>query len=168
MLEQPEVKMKFRLTLIVLLWALGGQLFGKTTGELLGYSADQKLLIVNADDFGMCHAENLATIDLLKNHHITSATVMLNCPWVEEAAEFCRTNPGVDVGVHLTFTNEWKRYKWASVASSSSVPSLLDKLGFLHQTVLQVEQNAVAHEVEIEIRAQLEKAKKNGHRAQSY
>ena len=34
----------------------------QTLAQLLGYSDDARLLIINADDFGMCHAENVATI----------------------------------------------------------------------------------------------------------
>jgi len=57
----------------------------QTTGEMLGYGANDKLLIVNADDFGMCHAENAATMDLLVGGHVTSATIMVPCPWFEES-----------------------------------------------------------------------------------
>jgi chitin disaccharide deacetylase len=132
--------------------------FTQHTGELLGYDAEQKLLIINADDFGMCHAENLATMELLKDGHITSATIMIPCPWVVEAAQFCVENPGLDVGVHLTFTAEWKRYKWGSVASHDKVPSLLNEFGFFPPDIRSVEENATLEQVELEMRAQLDKA----------
>ena len=32
------------------------------TNRLLGYPADARLLLINADDFGMCHAINAAII----------------------------------------------------------------------------------------------------------
>ena len=35
-----------------------------------------KYLIINADDFGMCRAANLAVMDLLKSGSITSSTIM--------------------------------------------------------------------------------------------
>jgi len=36
------------------------------TNRLLGYPADARLLIINADDFGMCHAINAAIFRTLK------------------------------------------------------------------------------------------------------
>ena len=149
--------MKQILVIICVLIAVGVG-FTQHTGELLGYDADKKLLIINADDFGMCHAENLATMELLKDGHVTSATIMMPCPWVVEAAQFCMENPGLDVGVHLTFTAEWKRYKWGSVASEDKVPSLLNEFGFFPPDIMSVEKSATPEQVEIEMRAQLDKA----------
>ena len=40
----------------------------KTTAQRLGYPADARLLIVNADDFGMCHAENGIDVTHLDSH----------------------------------------------------------------------------------------------------
>lgn len=149
------MKRKLVILCVLITFGIG---FTQHTGELLGYDADQKLLIINADDFGMCHAENLATMELLKDGHITSATIMVPCPWVVEAAEFCVENPGLDVGVHLTFTAEWKRYKWGSVASPDKVPSLLNKFGYFPPDIMAVERNATYEHAEIEMRAQIEKA----------
>lgn len=128
------------------------------TAELLGYNSDDKVLIINADDFGMCHSENVATMDLLLFGGISSATVMTPCPWFNEAAEFCRNNPLADVGIHLTLTSEWKRYKWGSVAPADLVPSLLTYEGYFPEGTLYVEMWANPEEVEIELRAQIEKA----------
>ncbi|MBD3274985.1 MAG: ChbG/HpnK family deacetylase [Candidatus Marinimicrobia bacterium] len=128
------------------------------TAELLGYDSDAKLLIVNADDFGMCHAENQATADLLLNGHITSATIMTPCPWFEEVVAFNEEHPGLDLGVHLTLNSEWKRMKWGSVAPAGSVSSLLNSDGYFFDSVLSVEQNAVKEEVRIEFEAQIQKA----------
>ncbi len=134
----------------------------QTTGEMLGYGANDKLLIVNADDFGMCHAENAATMDLLVGGHVTSATIMVPCPWFEEAAAFCREHPLIDVGVHLTLTAEWKKYKWGSVAPADLVRSLLTPQGYFPDDSPEVEMRADLAEVEREFRAQLEKAKQAG------
>lgn len=128
------------------------------TAEMLGYSPQDKLLIINADDFGMCHAENVATIELLKGGHISSATMMVPCPWVKEAVAFCLKHPEVNVGIHTTFTSEWKYYKWGSVAPSSQVLSLLTPEGYFPSGVQTVETNARPEEIEIEMRAQIEKA----------
>ena len=37
------------------------------TNRLLGYPDDARLLIINADDFGMCHAANAAITRSLKD-----------------------------------------------------------------------------------------------------
>ncbi len=130
----------------------------QSTAELLGYDSTAIVLIVNADDFGMCHAENSATMDLLKSGYVTSSTVMAPCPWFEEAANFCRDNPQLDVGIHLTLTSEWQHYKWAGVASSDLIPSLLIEDGYFPASSSDVERYARSDEVEIELRAQVEKA----------
>ena len=40
-------------------------LFKGQTNQLLGYPVDARLLIINADDFGMCHSINEAVIGSL-------------------------------------------------------------------------------------------------------
>jgi len=125
--------------------------------ERLGYHAADRLLIINADDFGMCHAENQATIGLLKDQWISSATVMIPCPWVKEAADFFKNNPHMSVGIHLTLTNEWKFYKWGPVSSLGEVPSLVNRENYLHETSKDVETKANPAEVRIELKNQIER-----------
>ena len=86
-----------------------------------------KYLIINADDFGMCHAHNQATMDLLKCGGITSATIMAPCPWAFEAVKFAKENPEFAIGVHLTHTNEWQEnYPWGAM---TGLPSLMNEHG---------------------------------------
>lgn len=54
---------------------------------LLGYPADARLLIVNADDFGMCHAINEAILQTLKAGIVSSTTLMVPCPWAPHAMQ---------------------------------------------------------------------------------
>jgi predicted glycoside hydrolase/deacetylase ChbG (UPF0249 family) len=130
----------------------------KSTAERLGYSADARVLILNADDFGMCHDQNEGVITGLKDGVFTSSTILVTCPWFEEAAAFARSNPGADLGVHLTLTAEWDSYKWGPVSARHAVPSLVDERGYLWQTVEQVYEHARVDEAETELRAQIEKA----------
>jgi chitin disaccharide deacetylase len=120
-----------------------------------------KYLMINADDFGMCHAMNEATIGLLEDNLITSATLMAPCPWFVEAAQYASSHPEKCIGVHLTLTSEWQPYRWGPVARTS-LPSLVDKDGYFPMTGLEVETNANEVEVEIELRAQLEQFKHYG------
>jgi chitin disaccharide deacetylase len=100
--------------------------------DLLGLPADAKLLIIHADDLGMCHSVNLATCKALDEEAISSASVMVPCPWFSEVAEYARMNPGRDLGVHLTLTSEWKYYRWRPIAGDRCT-SLVDDTGhFFH------------------------------------
>jgi hypothetical protein len=45
------------------------------TNRLLGYPDDARLLIINADDFGMCHAANAAITRSLTAGVVTSTTL---------------------------------------------------------------------------------------------
>lgn len=125
--------------------------------EKLGYSPQDRLLIVNADDFGMCHSGNLAIRDLLGEGVISSATVMVPCPWSLEAARIAAGNPAFDVGIHLTFTSEWETYKWGPVAHNGASDSLVTAFGHFPQTSLEVEKRATPEQVKAEIRAQVER-----------
>lgn len=122
-----------------------------------------RYLIINADDFGMCRGANLAVMDLFKNPQsaLTSSTIMTPCAWAPEACKFAGENPQFAIGVHLTLTSEWSKYRWAPV-NSKNTDSLRDEEGFMWHESDQVEKNVDIDEVEGEIRAQIERAKKLG------
>ncbi len=122
-----------------------------------------RYLIINADDFGMCRGANLAVMDLFKNPQsaLTSSTIMTPCAWAPEACKFAAENPQFAIGVHLTFTSEWSKYRWAPV-NSKNTDSLRDEEGFMWHESDQVENNVDIDEVEGEIRAQIERAKRLG------
>lgn len=130
----------------------------RSVAELLGYPADARLLIINADDFGMCHAENVATIAGLEQGAFCCSTVMVPCAWFEEAAAFARRMPTADIGVHITHTSEWETYKWGPVSGASAVPTLVDNRGNFYPNVPALYAHARLDEVELETRAQVDKA----------
>ncbi len=130
----------------------------KTEAEKLGFEKGKKVLILHADDAGMSPEANDAIIEILKNGHIQSASAMAPCPNFEDFINWAKTNPGVDVGMHLTLTSEWKTYRWGSVSDTAKVPGLIDPDGKFWHEVPGVVQHASAAEVETEIRAQIEKA----------
>ncbi len=119
---------------------------------------DGRYLIINADDFGMSHSTNQAVMELLKGQYISSASLMMPCPWAREAACFCRENPDVSVGIHLTFNSEWKYYKWRPTALSYNTDSLTDDYGYFYDSAYAVEKYADPLQVRWEIESQIEKA----------
>ena len=126
--------------------------------ERLGFAPTDKLLIINCDDFGMSHAENQATFDSLADGVATSATVMIPCPWVPEVVQWSKENPEPGLGVHLTLTSEWSRYRWPGVLGRELIPSLLDADGYLPRDNEPLWETADADEVYAECRAQVERA----------
>lgn len=128
------------------------------TASLFGCAPGERLLIIHADDAGMCHSANAATIRAMTEGVVSSASVMVPCPWFPEMAAWARENPQMDIGVHLTLTSEWKHYRWGPVAPREKVPGLIDEAGFLWPRVADVVAHATAEEVEIEARAQIERA----------
>ncbi|MDH3652013.1 MAG: polysaccharide deacetylase family protein [Saprospiraceae bacterium] len=130
-----------------------------TLQERLGYSVDAKVVIIHADDLGVAHAENTASIDALENGSVTSASAMVPCPWFREVAEYAKANDGKhDLGLHLTVTCEWKNYKWGPVASLDQVSTLVDSVGHFHSDCASFAEGLDLEELEIELTAQVEKA----------
>ena len=81
-----------------------------------------KYLIINADDFGLCHSANLAVEELFEGGWLKSSTIMTPCPGADEAIDFAKKNPQYAIGVHLTHTNEWKeRFPWGGLTDGKSI-----------------------------------------------
>jgi len=131
---------------------------GKTYAERLGWAAGSKVVIFHVDDVGMSHESNVGSIKALENGIVTSWSVMMPCGWVPEVKAYLQKNPQVDVGVHCTLTAEWSKYRWFPVAGAKAVPGLVDPDGYMWDSVNEVLASATADEVELEIRAQIDKA----------
>ncbi len=150
--------MKFRFTFIATLTILTSAAFAQNTAQQLGHGPNDKLLIVHADDVGMSHAVNLATMEALKHGMVTSASIMIPCPWMPEIAAYAREHPEVDFGLHLTLTSEWKYFRWRPVAPPEQVKGLLDPEGYMWRSEMDTAKHATPQEIETEIRAQIARA----------
>jgi hypothetical protein len=133
-----------------------------SVAERLGYAANSRLLVVHADDFGMTHSVNKATIEALSNKWITSASVLVPCPWFPEVARNAREHPEWDLGIHLALTSEWTPERWRPLSFASTGSSLTDKDGYLPLTTEQVLKQAQPSDIEREMRAQIDAAESAG------
>jgi len=130
----------------------------KTIAERLGYPPDSKLLIIHADDLAVAHSEDAASFDALDKGAVTSASIMVPCPWLTEVAAYAKSHPDADLGLHLTLTSEWRTYRWGPVAPKDKVPTLLDPSGYLWPETEPGKQHIKADESEREMQAQIEHA----------
>jgi predicted glycoside hydrolase/deacetylase ChbG (UPF0249 family) len=113
---------------------------------------------VHADDLAVAHSEDAASFDALDRNAVTSASIMIPCPWLTEVAAYAKEHPDADLGLQLTLTSEWKTYRWGPIEPRDKAPSLFDPSGYLWMDTPQAARALKADEVEREIRAQIERA----------
>lgn len=126
--------------------------------KALGYGPDDRLVILHADDLGMCGATISAYTDLIHFGILRSTAVMTPCPWFQAAVRACQELGPVDVGVHITLTSEWDSYRWGPLSTRDAASGLLDEEGYLHRTTAAVQASVSADAVRSEMRAQMEHA----------
>ena len=120
-------------------------------------------ILIRCDDIGMSHSVNMAAKKVLETGIPVSMSVMVPCGWFAEAVDMLKQYPNVSVGIHLTLNAEWKQYRWGPVAGATIVPSLVDSLGhFFPSRSKLFGNNPSLAEIETELRAQIDKAKKAG------
>ena len=144
------------ITMLAAALAASGAL-AETLAERLGYGPTDRVLLIHGDDM-MCRSANRATIEVLDYGLVRAASIMMPCPAAEEAVAYARTHRKADLGLHLTHTSEWREYRWGPLAPRDEVPGLLDPDGFLWHGTEQVAVAASPAEVELETRAQIERA----------
>jgi len=130
----------------------------RSLAERLGHQPTDRLLIINGDDPGMCHAANAATMESIEKGLMRSATIMVPCPWFPEVTAYAKQNPQKDFGVHLCHTAEWTRYRWGPVTDRERVRGLLDADGYLWRGIEDVYGHAKPEEALIDGRAQIKRA----------
>ncbi len=153
------------LSTVLLVAFLAMSAFGQTADSAPAnlYGDDKIRLVVRADDFGFCHASNMALERLLNEGTITSASVIVNTGWLDETVEILKKHPEVSVGVHVCLNSEWMPYKWGPVLPAKEVPSLVDEWGHFFGTRKDLmDHKPDMDEVEKEIRAQVDLALRKG------
>lgn len=133
-----------------------------TYAERLGFPKGAKVVIFHSDDAGLSHGTNTGTIEACEKGLVSSVSVMMPTPWVPEIVKYVKSKPNHDFGLHLTLTSEWDGYRWGPLAGKNQVPGLVDKEGAMWGGVGEVIQHATPDEVEMEIRAQVDRAETMG------
>jgi len=128
----------------------------------LGFSKDDRVVIIHTDDIGMCQASVDAFAEMLEYGLISSGAVMVPCPWFLEAAAFASTHPEADLGVHLTLTSEWDTYRWGPISTRDRQSGLMDAQGFFHRTSEAVWEYAETEAAIAELDAQISRALAEG------
>jgi chitin disaccharide deacetylase len=124
----------------------------------LGLKDTDRVVIIHTDDIGMCQSSVDAFIDLWEFGLISSGAVMVPCPWFPYAADFCRKNQQVDMGVHTTLNAEYELYRWGPESRGPDSLTLCDDDGYLPRRSSEVFAKADASAVKTEITTQVEKA----------
>lgn len=135
---------------------------GETLAQKLGYPANAKLLIIHADDFGMMHSVDAAIEEALEKHWVTSASILVPCPWFPEVAQWAKAHPDADLGIHLALNSEWTTYRWGPVSTQPPNSSLRAGDGYLPLESEYVYTHAKMSDVEAETHAQIDKARDAG------
>ncbi len=118
--------------------------------------------IFNADDFGISKGVNAAIEKAHKEGILNSASLMVNQKYAPEAIEKARQMPDLEMGLHINLTNE------EPAANPKDIPLLVAengklKNGFVNLLLLSfLHPCELARQVEIEVRAQIEKYMQSG------
>ncbi len=124
----------------------------------LGLSDTDRAVILHVDDVGMCQSTLSAYEDLLDFGLISSAAVMVPCPWFPQTADFCRKHPEVDMGVHLTLNSEWDGYRWGPISTSDIASGLIDNEGYFYRRQPPIHENGDTNAATAEMKAQIDRA----------
>ena len=127
------------------------------TNKLLGYPDGARLLLVNADVFGMYPAINEAIVRAFKEGIVRSTSLMIPCPGAAQAIRLLKDNPELRFGVHLSVVRDYD-YHWEPLTPRKQVPTLLDENGnfYLNGRMSELLERARLSELEVEFRAQIE------------
>jgi len=111
-----------------------------------------KRLIVQADDFGMCHAVNQGIAQSFRSGILTQASAMAPCPWIREAAAVA-AQIEIPIGVHGTLTCEWDHLRWRPLTAGAS---LSEADGTMHRTLESAIEKLDADEAANELASQVD------------
>lgn len=136
-----------------------------TTNPLLkklGFAATDRVAIVHADDIGMSQATLPAIAELFDFGLVSSAAIMVPCPWFRGAAAYAVDHPNTDFGVHLTLNAEWDSFRWGPISTRDIASGLIDETGYFYNNTEETNRNADRVALRHELDAQLARAREAG------
>ncbi|MCK8486722.1 ChbG/HpnK family deacetylase [Paenibacillus sp. MBLB2552] len=128
-----------------------------TSIQKLGFQPTERVVIINADDFGVTQSTNQAIMHMFSTHAITSTSLMLPADAAQDAALLGSRAQSLSVGIHITMTSHKSR-PYKPIAPPHKVPSLTNRQGYFYELASDLEQNADPAEVKLEVEAQILKA----------
>lgn len=127
----------------------------------LGFKESERILIINADDFGITQGTNEAILALFQQAAITSTSIMIPCPAAREALNKGHIQTIEQAGIHLTLSStENQGYK--PVFCEKPLHSLINSDNEFFTDIAYIETNADLDEVRIELQAQIKFAISQG------
>lgn len=111
----------------------------------------ERFLIVNGDDFNLMPSVSRGILAAHREGIVTSTTVMVNLPGLEENLPLLSGAPSLELGLHVNLT------LGPPVAPAAAVPSLLDDSGCFPRDVRGLGKRARSEEVAREAAAQRER-----------
>lgn len=124
----------------------------QSLNERLGFSPEQKLLILHVDDLGNFDSTTRAAQSLFTFGLAQSGSVMTLGPEAQSVTYVL--NDRVDLGIHLTLSSEFSNRPWTPVMALEQIPSLIDRQGKL-QTLMNQLMWGSSQEIEAEMEAQI-------------
>jgi chitin disaccharide deacetylase len=123
------------------------------TSQFVRVPSDSRLLMIHADDLGMCHSVNRAITMALEAGAVSSASLMVPCPCFHEAAEWTRQHPEYDIGIHSTLISEWEGYRWGPVSRTEYGAGLVDDKGYFwpRNSLLRASPERIYEEISAQI-----------------
>jgi len=120
-----------------------------------------KRLIVSGDDFGLSHGINIGIIDAFRSKTLTSASIMANAAYFDEAVALSKNNAGLSIGVHLNII------RGRPVLESTRVSTLVGRNGHFNFSLQAFLKMIIFGQIglidiEREFRAQIEKVLMTG------
>ncbi len=147
----------------------GPRVIPKLLAELIRYRRASRAkekqvrreVIFNADDFGLCASINRGVMASHQDGLVRAASLICTGDAFEEAAEYARNNPSLDLGLHFSLVDG------TPVSDASQVPTLTGPDGRLHASYgmflrRYVTGRIAVAEIEAEFRAQLSKVREAG------
>jgi len=128
----------------------------------LGFTKEDKVVIIHADDVGINHSSVEAFKELNDLGTISSGSAMVPSSWFPELVGLAKNNPQWDLGLHLAFNGEYETYKWRPISTHRMASGFVDENAYFIEDKKYVEENADPLYVAKEIYAQIRVARSLG------